>query len=58
MAVAGDEVYVRGSFRGRSKATGRTWETRWVHVFRVDGDRLARWDGYLDSAAAVAAHAS
>jgi len=56
MAVAGDDVYVRGHFRGRSRATGRTWETRWVHVFNVVGDRIRRWDGYFDTAAAVAAH--
>lgn len=58
MAVVDDEVFVRGFFRGRSRTTGRTWETRWVHVFRMDGDRLARWDSYFDTAAAVAAHRS
>jgi hypothetical protein len=29
-----------------------------VHVFPADGDRLARWDGYFDTAAAIAAHRS
>jgi len=56
MAVDGSQVIVRGRFEGRSKATGRTWTTRWVHAFEVSGDRIQRWEAYFDTAAALEAH--
>ena len=49
-------VFVRGFFRGRSRSTGRTWETRWVHIFRVEGGRLQRWEAFFDTAAALGAY--
>lgn len=56
MAVAGESVFVRGFFRGRSKLSGRTWETKWVHIFGVDAGRLQQWEAYFDTAAALGAH--
>ena len=57
MVAEADSVFVRGFFRGRSKVTGRPWETRWVHAFEVDGGRIKRWEAFFDTAAAIAAHA-
>ena len=56
MAVDGDQVIVRGRFKGRSKVTGRTWATNWVHAFDVVDDRVERWEAYFDTSAAVEAH--
>jgi ketosteroid isomerase-like protein len=55
--VADDRnMLVLGFFRGRAKRTGRTWETRFVHVMTVADGQLQRWEGYFDSAAALEAH--
>ena len=49
ISVDGGHVLVRGRFRGRSRTTGRTWETRWVHgtARRVSpaGEPVQRWQG-------------
>jgi uncharacterized protein len=50
------QVVVRGRFAGRSKVTGRTWSTRWVHAHEVRDGRIQRWEAYFDTAAAVEAH--
>ena len=54
--VDGVQVLVRGRFRGRSRTTGRTWETRWVHAFEVENGTIQRWEAYFDTAAALEAH--
>ena len=56
MAVDAEQVLVRGHFSGRSRITGRTWTTRWVHAFEVHDGRIHRWEAYFDSAAAIEAH--
>ena len=56
MAADGNTVFVRGFFRSRSRLTGRTWQTGWVHVFQVDDGALRRWQAYFDTAAAIEAH--
>jgi ketosteroid isomerase-like protein len=55
-AIDGEQVLVRGRFTGRSKATGRTWATNWVHAFDVVHGRVQRWEAYFDTAAAIEAH--
>ena len=56
MAVDEEQVLVRGLFSGRSRITGRTWTTRWVHAFEVHDGRIHRWEAYFDTAAAIEAH--
>ncbi len=56
MAVDGDTVFVQGFFRGRSKVSGRTWTTRWVHVFDAPAGGLRSWEAFFDTATAIAAH--
>jgi ketosteroid isomerase-like protein len=56
MAMDGTHVFVQGHFAGRSKRTGRTWETDWVHVFDVRDERIDRWQAFFDTGAALAAH--
>ena len=55
MVADGDTVIARGHFIGRTRATGREWSTEFVHVLTVTGGRLARWQAFFDTAAAVAA---
>lgn len=51
----GDRMAVLGSFRGRVKATGRVWETNFVHVATVGQGQVQRFEAYFDTAAAVEA---
>ncbi len=55
MVTEGDVVVVLGDFRGRARATGREWSTRFVHVMRVEGSKVRRWESFFDTAAALAA---
>jgi ketosteroid isomerase-like protein len=51
----GDIVVALGSYRFRSKKTGRSYETGWAMVWRFRGDRVGRFDIYKDSATEAAA---
>jgi hypothetical protein len=53
---AGETVVVVGHEKGRVRRTGKTYETKWVHVFRLRGEKVVRFDEFYDSAAVVAAH--
>jgi hypothetical protein len=53
MSADGAPVVAQGHFRGRSRSTGRIWETDWVHVFKVGDGLIRRWQGYFDTAAAA-----
>lgn len=55
MTPNGDTVMVLGTFRGRSRPSGREWTTRFVHVMTVRDDRLRRWESIFDTAAAISA---
>ena len=52
----GDKVVARGSDRGRVKATGRVWEMKFVHVWRVGDGKLQQADIFYDTAAIGDAH--
>jgi uncharacterized protein len=54
--VDGDRTAVPGHFRGRSRQSGREWETRFVHVLTVRDGHLVRFEAHFDTAAAVEAH--
>jgi ketosteroid isomerase-like protein len=56
MVVAeGDNVVVCGTTKGEVRASGIPYDDKWVHVFTVKDGKLARMDGYYDSAALQAA---
>ena len=51
----GDAVAAVGYYRFRAKATGRTYETDWVMVWRFKNGKVMEWKTYKDSAAEAAA---
>lgn len=53
--VAGTHVVCVGHERLRARATGREVSNRWIHVFRVDGGRVARFEEWYDPAPLLAA---
>src|SRR5688500_2640746 len=55
LVAQGDRVVALGFFRGRALATGRVWETRFVHAITLRDGRWARLEDYFDTAAAMAA---
>jgi ketosteroid isomerase-like protein len=50
-----DQVVVLGHYSARVKATGNTIESEWVHAFTLRDGKIAKFRGYEDSAAVVAA---
>jgi ketosteroid isomerase-like protein len=52
--AADDHVTVLGWERTRDRATGRSFECEWVHVFWVDKGLATRFWGLLDTEAAAA----
>lgn len=55
--AGGDRVTVLGFERTVARATGKTYEAEWVHVFTVRDGRVVRFWGMYDTAAAAAAYA-
>ena len=51
----GDQVVVLGTYSGTSKATGRSFEAPFAHVFTVDGDAIVQMRQYTDTALVHAA---
>src|SRR5688572_1517413 len=56
--ASGDEVAVRGVEAGTSRATGRRYESGFVHVWKVQDGLVVRLDDFMDSAAVVEALAA
>ena len=54
LAGAG-HVTVIGHERTIARATGRTFETPWVHVWQLRDGRIARFTGFFDTQAAAEA---
>jgi ketosteroid isomerase-like protein len=52
----GDRVVVLGSYTARAKATGRTWESEFVHVWTIRNGQIGRLDIQYNTAAAVDAY--
>ena len=50
-----NHVTVIGWEQVRPLPNGSVFESDWVHVFTLKGDRISRWIGTLDTAARVAA---
>ena len=54
----GQKVVVLGHRRDRIKATGRLFESDWVHVYTLRAGQVVNFQGYYDTAAMVAAFGS
>jgi ketosteroid isomerase-like protein len=52
----GDKVVALGKYRFRVKATGRSYESEWVHVFGISGGKVSDFTEYLDTLAWAAAY--
>ena len=50
-----DHVTVIGWEQVRPLPNGKVFESDWVHVFTLKGDKVSRWIGTADTAARVAA---
>lgn len=50
-----DHVTVLGFERTRDRASGRCYESPWIHFFALRDGRVSRFIGYYDSAAVAAA---
>ncbi|MEZ5666782.1 MAG: nuclear transport factor 2 family protein [Alphaproteobacteria bacterium] len=53
----GDWVVAIGDFAATALATGRGYQTAFAHVWQVRGDRIAAFEDFFDTTAAVAAAA-
>jgi ketosteroid isomerase-like protein len=51
----GDKVVAWGRFKARSRSTERVYETDWAMVWSFAGDKVARFQAYVDTAAVAAA---
>lgn len=47
----GDQVVVTGDATWLAKATGRSYDSPWVHVFTLRNGKVARFMAYYDTAA-------
>ena len=52
----GDRVIVLGSLRGRVKATDRSYDNEWAHVWTLRDDKVAGMQIYEDTARELAGH--
>jgi len=51
-----DKVFVLGSYAGKIKKTGKTFDCEWVHVFTFAGGKVSRFREYADTAQFVAGY--
>ena len=58
MLAGPDHVTVIGWERTQALPAGGIFESSWIHVWQLRGDRIARFFGMLDSAAVVRARAA
>lgn len=52
---AGDRVVSIGRSRGRALATGRAFDLPAVHLYRIEGGRIRRYEAHVDTPAMRAA---
>lgn len=53
--VNGNEVFSFGYYEGKSHRTGRTGGADFMFRWRVEGDKIAAYESYIDTAALLAA---
>jgi ketosteroid isomerase-like protein len=51
----GDDVVAIGSWRGKSRSTGKSFESHFALYFRVRGDKVIEYMGHEDTAVTAAA---
>lgn len=51
MVVEGDRVAVTGTYTGRFRASGKSIEARFAHVYEVRDGKVFRMEQFVDSAA-------
>ena len=52
----GDKVVVLGKSAATVRATGRSYETDWVHIFTVNDGKITSFHEFFDNAAATRAY--
>ena len=52
----GDRVVALGFYSSKVKATGRIAESQWVHLFTIRNGKVAKFQEFFDTAAALIAH--
>jgi ketosteroid isomerase-like protein len=55
LIASGDRVVATGWYVGTFRGTGASMRARFVHLWHVDGDRVARFEQVVDSATQNAA---
>lgn len=45
----GNNVIVSGFFTGKGNNTGKAFETEWVMIWRVEDDKIAHYQAYIDT---------
>lgn len=53
---SGDKVVVLGHQQWQVKATGRSYEDDWAHIFWIEGEKIVRFREYHDTEAEASAH--
>ena len=54
----GDRVIALGSYRGKAKATGRSFEAHWAMSFLLRDGKILKFQEYTDTAAIAPAYAA
>ena len=54
--ASGDRVVTLGYYRGRSKATVRSFEADWCMTYRIRNGKIATFREYMDTAAVAQAY--
>jgi ketosteroid isomerase-like protein len=52
---AGEDIVVIGRSRGMARKTGRPFDVRIVHAWRIENHRIARWQLFADTPPLLAA---
>lgn len=52
----GDKVVVLGRSTATVRATGKTYQTDWVHIFTVSDGKITKFHEFFDNAAATRAY--
>lgn len=46
---AGEHIIVTGTYRGRYRLTGRSFEAEFAHIYTVRNGKIVRFEQYVDS---------
>ncbi|TGQ65507.1 MAG: hypothetical protein E5V49_15145 [Mesorhizobium sp.] len=54
--AAGDKMFVEGLYGITATATGKHFESDWLHVYTIQNGQVTRWREYTETAAFAAAN--